>query len=408
MKKFQFAWLDVAIGAVVSVLMLAVFWFGWADGLENKVYDMRAKMRAKNNLSDKVVYIGIDDDDVAKLGRLPWPRNYMAEMIDQLTEAGAETITLDVLYNQPEINPSLDTIKSLATSYNEKSNGKGPFKEVADTLTQEATKLDNDEKLAGSIAFSQKVVLPMFFQLGPPAMGKSGKTIPDYVDKNFVANVKADPDIVSANEFTPPFEKFGKDAHAIGTVNTLPGADGVDRAYPLIVDYEGRLFPSLALATLRAFYKLDSNDYRYTTGDLVLGKAHIPLDANGTLLIDYIAKDNTTAYRFTDVRDKKVANDRFTDKIVLIGLSATGSGDDHTTPLGTNIPGMFIHGNIIQGILNNSYIIRPVWASKFELALMLLFALFVALAIPHISAGKSAIIAAVLLLVTVGSGFYLF
>jgi eukaryotic-like serine/threonine-protein kinase len=37
-----------------------------------------------------------------------------------------------------------------------------------------------------------------------------------------------------------------------------------------------------------------------------------------------------------------------------------------------------------------------------------LFALFVSLAIPHISAGKSAIIAAVLLLATVGGGFYLF
>src|SRR5277367_4962756 len=107
MKKFQFAWLDVAIGAVVSVLMLAVFWFGWADGLENKVYDMRAKMRAKNNLSDKVVYIGISDQDTEKLGRFPWPRNYYADMIDYLKGAGAKVIVVDIAFNQPESNAAL-------------------------------------------------------------------------------------------------------------------------------------------------------------------------------------------------------------------------------------------------------------------------------------------------------------
>ncbi|MBI2683364.1 MAG: CHASE2 domain-containing protein [Acidobacteriales bacterium] len=107
-----------------------------------------------------------------------------------------------------------------------------------------------------------------------------------------------------------------------------------------------------AFAVLRANYGLESNDFRYNEGELVLGKAHIPVAPRGRLLVDYVKKENNTGYKFSDVRNKKVRNDVFAGKIVLIGMMATGGGDQHTTPIGTNIPGVMIHANVIQGILN--------------------------------------------------------
>jgi len=149
----------------------------------------------------------------------------------------------------------------------------------------------------------------------------------------------------------------------------------------------------LALAALQANFALKANDYRLAPDYLTLGSKQIPIDTNGTIYVDYIKQDNMQAYSFSEVREGKKSQDTFTNKIVVIGVSLTGSLDQHTTPVGTNIPGMFIHGNILQGILNDSYIIRPPWAPKFELAVMLFLALFISLAIPHISAGRSAIIA---------------
>ena len=130
-----------------------------------------------------------------------------------------------------------------------------------------------------------------------------------------------------------------------------------------------------------------------------LGNAHIPVDSQGRMQVDYISKDGMTGYRFSDVIKKKqnVPQDAFLGKIVLIGMMATGGGDQHTTPLGTNVPGVLVHASVIQGILNNSYIVRPPWGPKAEWLGMLVLALFVSLAIPHLSAGKSAIVAAVLL-----------
>jgi len=417
MKKFKFAWADVAIGAAVSAVIFAVFYLNWADGLEAKLYDVRAKMRAKGKAGDKVILVTIDDKSIQELGRWPWPRNYMAEMIDQLTEAGAETIGVAAIMDKPELNPGLVKIQELAKNFEAEAaaatTARPPNRlaaakaqEFADVLKRSAAELDNDEKLAGSIAFSEKVVLPMYFIEGQ-GIGKSNKAIPAEVEKNFIANLKADPEIFPVKDFVAPYENFGKGAKAIGTINSAPASDSVNRAFPLVVNYEGRLFPSFPLQVLRSFYKLEMNDYRFTPGELVLGNAKIPVDAQGRMLVDYIDRESFPRYYFADVRSKKVDPAVFTGKIVLIGVDVTGGGDAQPTPLGS-VPGYEIHGNVIQGILNNSYIIRPTWANMAEVGLLVLFALFVSLAIPHISAGKSAIIGAVLLLATVGGGFYLF
>ena len=414
MNKSRFLWADVAIGAIVSLLVFGIFRLDWADGIEAKLYDARAKMRAASRTSDKVVIVGIDDDSTARLGRYPWPRNYMAEMVDQLTDAGAEVVGVDVLYSDAELNPGLNKIQDLAKIYEDKAAEKNQLKtqiaaatDFSEQLKKAAAELDNDEKFAGSLAFSTKAVLPMYFK-GGQAIGKSGVKLPEPIETNFIANINADPAITPVSEAVAPYEKFASAAAAIGTINVTPDADGVQRAVPLVVNYENRLFPSFPLAVLRANYKLASNDFRYQPGELILGTKHIPVDEKGRMLVDYIKKDNITAYEFSKVRNKEVPNEAFTGKIVLIGVFLSGGGDQHTTPIGTNIPGVLIHANVIQGILNDSYIIRPAWAGKAEIALLVLFALFVALAIPHLSAGKSAIIALVLLVATIGAGFYLF
>ena len=269
-------------------------------------------------------------------------------------------------------------------------------------------RLDNDARLDDALALAQNAVLPMYFTLGQP-IGKVDKPIPAELAKNFISNVKSDGSVTSAQDFTPPYERFAKVARTIGQANLTPSPDGVQREVPLVVDFNGKLFPSFSLQVLRAFYNLDSDDYRYTPAkELVLGRAHIPVDAQGRMLVDYAKLENLTGVKFSDVRNKKVPPDVFNGKIVLIGMIATGGGDLDTSPVGTQFPGMAIHANVIQNVINGQYLIRPAWAGKAELALLLLFALFVSFAIPHMKAGRSAIIALVLLALSIGGGIYLF
>ena len=429
MGKRKFAWADVALGAVVSLLVLGVFWLNLADGLEGKLYDMRARMRAGAKGAENVVLIGIDDDSIKTIGRWPWPRSYMAEMVNKLSEDQAKVIAIDILLSNEELNPGLEEVRKLKAEYAARTNpvaakGKdeeaikvamaaakaksGAEQEFVNILTEAENRLDNDTKLENEVAFAQNVVLPMYFTEGAPP-GKVDKQIPEAVDKNFIANVKSDGNITPTSDFTPPLERYAKVAKAIGQINLSPASDGVQRAVPLVMDFNGRLFPSFALQCLRAFYSLEMDDYRFTPAkELVLGRAHIPIDAQGRLMVDYAKLENITAYKFSDVRAGKVPPEAFQGKIVIIGMAATGGGDSYTTPVRNNFPGMAIHANVIQNVINGQYLIRPEWAGKLELGLLVLFALFVSLAIPHMKAGVSAIIAVVLLGASIGGGIWLF
>ena len=274
MAKRNFAWTDVALGVVVSLLVLLTFYMGWADVMEYKLYDMRAKLRARAKAGDAVVLIGIDDQSIREIGRWPWPRNYMAEMTNQLAEAGAKVIGIDVFMREPELNPGLQQIKVMQGAFAEKvaaaktANPKvqNPLAdELIATMDSTAKQLDNDAKLGDSVALAGNVVLPMYFELGVP-IGKVDKPIPDYVAKNFMANLKSDGSVTPSLDFQPPYELFAKEAKAIGQSNLTPSSDGVQRAVPLVVDFNGKLMPSFALQAIRAYYNLESDDYRYVPG----------------------------------------------------------------------------------------------------------------------------------------------
>jgi eukaryotic-like serine/threonine-protein kinase len=417
MAKRNFAWTDVALGVVVSLLVLLTFYMGWADVMEYKLYDMRAKLRARAKAGDAVVLIGIDDQSIREIGRWPWPRNYLAEMTDQLAEAGAKVIGIDVFMREPELNPGLQQIKVMQSAFAEKvaaakaANPKvqNPLAdELISTMDNTAKQLDNDAKLGDSVALAGNVVLPMYFELGVP-IGKVDKQVPDFVAKNFMANIKSDNSVTPALDFQSPYELFGKEAKAIGQSNLTPSSDGVQRSVPLVVDFNGKLMPSFALQAIRAYYSLESDDYRFVPGkEIVLGRAHIPVDLQGRFLVNYLNRESVPRVYFSDVRNKKVPMDMFRDKIVLIGMMATGGGDLYISPVADLFPGVEIHANVINNVLAGTYLIRPEWAPKLELAVMILFALFVAFAIPHLSAGKSAIIAVVLLAITIGGGIYAF
>ncbi len=424
MAKPKFHWTDVVLGVAVSLVVLLVFWMQWAEGLEGKLFDMRAKLRARAKTAENVVLVGIDDDSIRQIGRWPWPRSYMASMIDQLSEAQAKVVGLDIFFSDAELNPGLDEVRKIKAEYEDKmAGGKAPQagaaaiaakaktgaeQEFVGILDASEKRLDNDAHLEDSLALAQNAVLPMYFSLGQP-IGKIDKPVPEEIAKNFIAYVKSDGNVTASTNFTPPFGRFAKVAAAIGQANLTPSPDGVQREVPLVVDFNGRLFPSFALQCLRAYYGLQSDDYRFVPGkELVLGRAHIPVDPQGRMLVDYAKLENLTGVKFSDVLNKKVPPDVFANKIVLIGMIATGGGDLYTSPVGTQFPGMAIHANVIQNIINGQYLIRPPWAPNAELALLIVFALFVSLAIPHMKASHSAIVAVVLLAITVAGGIYLF
>src|SRR6202035_3849727 len=98
-------------------------------------------------------------------------------------------------------------------------------------------------------------------------------------------------------------------------------------------------------------------------------------DAIGRLAIDYEGDVNTYPYvSIADVVNHKFAPGTFRGKIVLVGASATGIGDLRSTPFGgINYPGVEIHANVIDNILNRHFLLRGGIQIALDILAILLF-----------------------------------
>ena len=72
-------------------------------GTELSARDMLMRLRPAPQRSGQVVIVGIDDTSFNWTGyRWPWPRTYLAKIVDRLNQAGAKVVGLDVFLFEPD------------------------------------------------------------------------------------------------------------------------------------------------------------------------------------------------------------------------------------------------------------------------------------------------------------------
>src|SRR4030095_2128457 len=164
-----------------------------------------------------------------------------------------------------------------------------------------------------------------------------------------------------------------EETSSTGFFNVYPDVDGVVRRCNLIIPY-GRskdladwdIYASLDVQTVRSFLSLPNDQvvlefgpvgaYRVVFGD----KTQVRTDDLGRVYVNYHGPSYTYPhYSMADVIEGKVKRHTFAGKIVLIGATATGIGDLRTPPFGNHdYPGVEIHANVIDDILNHGFLKR--------------------------------------------------
>ncbi|MDO8465894.1 MAG: SpoIIE family protein phosphatase, partial [Gallionella sp.] len=77
------------------------------------------------------------------------------------------------------------------------------------------------------------------------------------------------------------------------------------------------------------------------------------------------------------------------NKIALLGATATGLVDLLTTARGERIPGIEIHAQVLENIVDGSLLSRPAWARPIEALAFALAALLVVFGLPRLAARRS-------------------
>ncbi|HBA27491.1 MAG TPA: adenylate/guanylate cyclase domain-containing protein, partial [Nitrospinae bacterium] len=213
---------------------------------------------------------------------------------------------------------------------------------------------------------------------------------------------------IGAKKITIPVPELGRSAIALGYVNTFPDDDGILRWEPLVIEYNGFIYPSITLQSAVKYLKIPNKMVILeATEGIRLGETYIPTDRFGRTLINYYGTDQTFSYfSISDILDGNIKSEDFHDKIVLIGATAVGIYDLRVTPFTAAMPGVEKHANVIASIIEKKFI-KSV-PRLVNITILLLSGLLLSLLIVRFKAfGGSAITISFLFFISL-LGYYLF
>lgn len=410
MKSNAFWKADWFTGLIVSTLFLVTFLISFSplQTLEFKAYDMGVATNITPT-DDNIVIVDIDNESIERIGRWPWQRSVVGDLVGQLADAGARLIGVDIFYSEKQPLPKA-IASNLKLAEILRTQGKN---EEADRLLAEARAMDEDASLVSATAKAGNVFMPMFFELGEQ-LGRPDTAVPPYVSRyqlRNIGNMEPGAEPLSTVKMYYPFAELANAAAGLGFLNITVDNDGVLRTEPLIVDYFGEFLPSMSLAMAMRNLNLNPEDVTINLGQgIEVGALDITTDANMRMYPAFYGNSDGSSfkrYSFYEVAAGNIPARVFKNKIVLIGVTGSGLGETYVTPVSNNMSGVEYHAHVLQSVLQQSFYTHPAWTTYAELGIFLIIALYLMFALPRLGAGAAAAISLFLLLALLGSSFVL-
>ncbi|HCE10315.1 MAG TPA: adenylate/guanylate cyclase domain-containing protein [Oxalobacteraceae bacterium] len=351
------------------------------DRIDLFVYDMR--MRVQPAVMDpRIVILNIDERSLAEIGRWPWNRDVVAQLVDQLTaHYHVRAVGFDVVFAEPDTSSGYATLEALAHGALKDIPG---FEHKVQALK---SSLDYDLRLADALK-GKPVVLGYFLSNEPDAVAKGLLPAPALTSADFDGRRI---DATRWKGYSANLPQLQHAARGGGFFNPLPDADGVIRRVPLLAKVGDAYYESLALATTRIalgatavrpiFPKADVNSEAFLRDygaldaialNTVPRALRIPVEPYLTALIQFHGQGGPNGGGFqyvsaADVIKGRLPVDTLEQKIVLVGTTVPGLKDLRTAPVRLDYPGVEMHANVISSILNHDFKQRPDTAVEFEI-----------------------------------------
>lgn len=322
--------------------------------LELKWIDLMYELRGPRDASgSSIVLVAISEQSDYELPeKFPWPTSYYARLIDNLNEAGAAVIGLDVIFD--------------------KSDAYHPDN---DRLFADAIRRHGNVVLAGNVL--REVQRATNVELRSSISGQQ--------------LVQPNPLLIAANP------------NRWGFVSVERDQDSFLRRYPLRVPHIDNFYYSFGVQVLRVYLGIDESDMEllapahpsarklrrawylpHQGGAFRMGEKYIPMWDSRNMYINYVGTPGSfPEYNFSDIIDTAdfftVSEDEdfeinafddpdfgllhegiFEGKIVLVGSTMPELHDFYPTPFAPsgNMPGYESHANAIDTILREHFITR--------------------------------------------------
>jgi adenylate cyclase len=371
-KRFTPIAMALSIAAAVSLLRIAQ----WRplELLDLRALDYRLIQRGVQPVAPEVVIVAVDDASLTALGRWPWSRSLVARLIDAIAAGQPSVIGLDLVQSEATASCVVEGLDGAVD----------PACRLAVQNALRASR-DDDAQLARSIRNSQRAVLGYFFDFER----RDGSSAPGAESAYPLVRRAADSRIdrvPRATVVTQNLPELAAAARGLGYFNFFPDQDGIFRHAPLAIRFGERVTMPLSLAMLELYWPDRPPAIRFSPDGVEsvrLGPLMLPVTEDGQLLLNYRGPGRTFPHvAAADVLAGRVPPETFRDKLVLVGVTAVGAGDVRAAPFDAVYPGVEIHATVLDNVLRNDFIYRPLWIGSLHMKLVdiaVIFALVIVL-----------------------------
>tara|TARA_B100001248_G_scaffold35299_1_gene22688 strand:+ start:254 stop:2311 length:2058 start_codon:yes stop_codon:yes gene_type:complete len=324
---------------------------GFVKSISYLSFDLYQKIFTLNKNDSDVIIIDIDEKSLGKFGQFPWSRSVFASILENVNKDQPKAVGFDIFFTEKDKQSPEEIIKS--------------YNLIPADIT-ELQKIKGHDEIFGEQLRKTKSVTAV---LGSPVPSHSNY---DRKAKARFLSKGGDP-----KEFTYSYsysigslEQLENNVKGLGSISFLDQTDGIIRSLPLIVKFNNEVYPTMGLEMVRVGNN-QKNIY-IEMSDIGVNRISarpykILSDPNGIIWIRYKNPIKSQYISASSVFEGKFPDNFFKDKYVLIGASAQGLFDLVKIPLGLTVPGVEVHANVIENIIDQSFLIRNPNTYVFEL-----------------------------------------
>ena len=333
MQRWGVATLSLLV-ALVSYTLLSLFQPAWLGATQELSTDWTWRLLSKTQDERRIILVDIDERSLKEVGPWPWPRETQAKLLDKLAEQGASLQVLDVVFTAGQLGDDL-----LSQALNKHK----PVMAQAFALPQQGG-LTQVGQLSGALDWPSC----------PAPFGEAS---------GFLATSAS-----LLQQLKPPVRA--------GHITPRLSQDGLVRHQPAVLCFQDKAYPALGLAAAGQGAQIASWSLQrgrsWTEAPWLITSSSgafqpVPLSKEGDIRVPWWSQpDSFVSLSAADLLNGKVPKGLLSNAWVLVGSSAFGLNDTIATPFASAAAGMFVHAQVLTGMVDGRLPFTPVGAGAMQ------------------------------------------
>ena len=389
------------------------------EKLELMSLDYRFLLSDTQNPGNNVVIVAIDDKSIEQVGRWPWDRKLVAKVVDILSEAGAKTIGLDIIFSESQVSSEKAVLSDVLKKIEKEKNGDN-LTALKGEIENSIKAFDSDEILAESFRNAGNTVIALSMSAQDSQRSENQRKPADDLLENLkrfayflesdLAGLKEELKPITAGQALIPLNMFLDATASAGNAEAVStDIDGVVRKEWMIEKYGDSYYPPLSFEVARLYMDIPFENIKINFGNgIETGKFLIPTDERGSYLINYYGPQHTfTYYSCSDILEGKISPSLLKGRAVLIGYAATGLGDKWVTPYGIMF-GVEKQATLVKNFIDRRFLYHPKLSFIYDIFAVLIIGTMLSFVLPKMAPMKSTFFTAAMLVLVIAAGIILF